>query len=153
MVAAASTGWEKMLAGLIAQGFQIQGTWPMRTELATNLKKQVNALASSVVLACRPRPDGAPIATLREFTAALRAELPGALRHLIGSHVAPVDFSQSAIGPGMAVFSRYSKVLEPNGESMTVRRALELVNDAIEQFFSEQEGTFDADTQFWRPVV
>lgn len=144
----ASTGWEKMLQALLTQGFTINGTWPMRTELAGNLKKGVNALASSIVLVCRPRAEDAPIATLREFTAALKSELPDALRHLIGGHVAPVDLSQASIGPGMAVFSHYSKVLEPNGEPMTVRRALELINQAVEEYFAEREGAFDPDTQF-----
>jgi putative DNA methylase len=146
--AISSKGWETMLSGLVAKGFRITATWPMRTERPTGVKVTVNALASSVVLACRPRPEDAPLATLQEFRAALKAELPEALAKMIGEHIAPVDLTQAAIGPGMAVFSRYSKVLEPNGEAMTVRRALELTNETVEEYFAEREGAFDADTQF-----
>lgn len=144
-----STGWEKMLTGLVAARFQIVGTWPVRTERGGRmLDVAMNALASSVVLVCRPRTDNAPIATLREFQAALKAELPSALHHMIGGHIAPVDLAQAAIGPGMGVFSRYSRIIEPNGQNMTVRRALELINASIEEYFSEREGAFDAYTQF-----
>ena len=145
---AVSTGWETMLSSLIATGFQITGTWPMRTELVGNLKKEVNALATSVVLVCRPRPEDSPMADVREFNAALASELPVALRRFIGEHIAPVDLPQASIGPGMAVFSRYSAVVRPNGDHMTVREALELINEGVEQFFSEREGAFDGATQF-----
>ena len=144
-----STGWETMLASLTSAGFTITGTWPMRTERSSrSVAMGTNALASSVVLICRPRPEDAPMADVREFNAALASELPAALRRFIGEHIAPVDLPQASIGPGMAVFSRYSAVVLPNGERMTVRRALELINEGVEQFFSEREGTFDAPTQF-----
>ena len=147
--AISSKGWETMLSGIIAHGFEITGTWPMRTELGNRtIASGTNALASSIVLVCRPRREDAPLATLQEFRAALKAELPEALAKMIGEHIAPVDLTQAAIGPGMAVFSRYSKVLEPNGEAMTVRRALELINETVEEYFAEREGAFDADTQF-----
>ncbi len=143
-----STGWETMLSGLISSGFQVTGTWPMRTELVAALKKDKGALATSVVLVCRPRPEDAPMANIQEFNAALATELPNALNRFIGEHIAPVDLPQASIGPGMAVFSRYSAVVLPNGERMSVRRALELINAGVEQFFSEREGAFDAPTQF-----
>jgi putative DNA methylase len=143
-----STGWETMLEGLIRTGFQVTGTWPMRTELVTSLKKSVSALASSVVLACRPRPDDAPLATRREFVAALRNELPGALKNLQHGSIAPVDLAQAAIGPGMAVFSRYSKVLETDGSPMRVRTALGLINQALDEILAEQEGEYDAETRW-----
>ena len=145
----ASTAWETMLSGLLGAGFQATATWPMRTERgARMISIGTNALASAVVLACRPRADDAPMATRRELVAALRAELPGALRHLVGGHIAPVDLAQAAIGPGMAVFSRYSRVLEPDGSAMTVRRALELINQALEDYFTETEGELDPGSQF-----
>ena len=148
-VALASTGWQTMLEAMLGAGFQGVGTWPIRTERSARpVSIGTNALASSVVLACRPRSEDSPIATLREFTAALKSELPDALQHLIGGHIAPVDLTQASIGPGMAVFSRYGRVLEPNGEPMTVRRALELINQAVEEYFAEREGAFDPDTQF-----
>ena len=144
-----STGWETMLNAVIGSGFVVTGTWPMRTEMGNRLVAAgANALASSVVLACRPRPDDAPMADIGEFNRALASELPVALQRFIGEHIAPVDLPQASIGPGMAVFSRYSAVVLPNGERMTVRRALELINEGVEQFFSEREGTFDAPTQF-----
>jgi putative DNA methylase len=107
-----------------------------------------NALASSIVLACRPRPADAPVTTRREFVSALRSELPAALRTLEHANIPPVDLAQAAIGPGMAVFSRYSKVLEADGSTMTVRTALGLINHALDEILAEQEGDFDPYTRF-----
>ena len=144
-----STGWETMLESVIASGFAVTATWPMRTEMGNRLVAAgANALASSVVIASRSRPDDAPTASLPQFLSALRRELPEALQRFIGEHIAPVDLPQASIGPGMAVFSRYAAVVLPNGEQMSVRRALELINEGVEAFFSEREGSFDADTQF-----
>lgn len=145
----ASTGWETMLEGLLGAGFQIVGTWPMRTE-GDNRQVGIgsNALASSIVLVCRPRSGSAPIATRREFLSALRRELPDALRRLQHGNIAPVDLAQAAIGPGMAVFSRYSKVVESNGEPMRVRTALQLINQALDEVLAEQEGEYDNDTRW-----
>ena len=109
--ATASTGWETMLSGLVRSGFSITGTWPIRTERgARTVGMGTNALASSIVLVCRPRPEGASLATRKEFITALRRELPEALRNLQRGSIAPVDLAQAAIGPGMAVFTRYAKV-------------------------------------------
>ena len=147
--ATASTGWETMLAGLLRAGFAVTGTWPMRSELATrNVGRGTNALASSVVLVCRPRHVDAPLASRREFLSALKAELPDALRHLQRGNIAPVDLAQASIGPGMAVFSRYAKVLEADGSTMSVRTALGLINQALDQVVAEQEGEFDVDTRW-----
>jgi len=147
--AIASTGWETMLAGLIQSGFSISGTWPMRTELGNRMVGSgTNALASSIVLVCRPRPDNAPLATRKEFIAALRRELPEALRNLQRGSIAPVDLAQATIGPGMAVFTRYAKVMESDGSPMTVRTALGLINQALDEVLAEQEGAFDGDTRW-----
>ncbi|HEX2909865.1 MAG TPA: DUF1156 domain-containing protein [Chloroflexia bacterium] len=145
----ASTGWETMLEGLIRAGFVITGTWPIRTEMANrNIAAGTNALASSIVLVCRPRPVNAPMATRRDFQRALDKELPAALKLLTDEQVAPVDLAQATIGPGMAVFSRYSKVIEADGEPMRVRTALQLINRAIESFFAEMESDLDSETRF-----
>ena len=101
----ASTGWETMLEGVVRAGFSVGGTWPMRTELVGNLKKQMSALASSIVLVCRARPEDAALATRKQFIALLRQELPNALRSLQQGNIAPVDMAQAAIGPGMGVFT------------------------------------------------
>jgi putative DNA methylase len=144
-----STGWETMLQGLLSSGFSITGTWPMRSELSTrNVGRGTNALASSIVLACRPRPESSPIATRREFIAYLKRELPDALKKLQHGNIAPVDFAQAAIGPGMSVFSRYAKVVEADGSPMSVRTALALINQTLDEVLSEQESEFDADTRF-----
>ncbi len=143
-----STGWETMLEGLITTGFQITGTIPIQTERPTGVKVTVNALASSIVLVCRPRPADAPEATRREFSRALRRELPPALRKLQQGNIAPVDLAQAAIGPGMAIFSRYRAVWEVDGGEMTVRTALQLINQELDAYFAEQEGDFDAETRF-----
>jgi putative DNA methylase len=146
--ARASTGWETFLAGLIQAGFSIGGTWPMRTERATGLKAAVNALASSIVLVCRPRPADAPTISRRQFVDLLRRELPAALTNLQSGSIAPVDLAQASIGPGMAIYSRYSKVLEADGSAMSVRAALGLINQELDAYLAEQDGDIDADTRF-----
>src|SRR6266545_3468092 len=138
-----------MLEGLIRSGFATNGTWPMRTELSNRMiSSGTNALASSIVLVCRPRPADAKAATRREFLNALKAELPAALRRLQQGNIAPVDLAQAAIGPGMAVFSRYSKVIEADGTPMRVRTALQIINQELDAVLAEQEGEFDADTRW-----
>jgi len=145
----ASTGWETMLEGLLKAGFQITATWPARSELGNRMRGQgSNALASSIVLACRPRQDTAPITTRKDFLASLKQELPHALRNLQKGNIAPVDLAQAAIGPGMAVFSRYQKVLETDGSPMRVRTALALINQGLDEVLSEQESEFDPDTRW-----
>lgn len=145
----ASTGWETMLEGLLQAGLSVTATWPIRTERAArSVSIGTNALASSIVLACRPRPEAAGITDRRGFLEALRAELPGALREMQQGSIAPVDLAQSSIGPGMGVFSRYAKVLEPSGEPMRVRAALGLINQVLDEVLSEQEGDFDAETRW-----
>ena len=144
----ASTGWETFLAAVIKSGFAVTGTWPMHTELTGNLKRNVAALASSIVLVCRQRPATAPTATRREFVAALRAELSAALAHLQSGNIAPVDLAQAAIGPGMAVYTRYAGVLDASGEPVSVREALALINQTLDETLAEQEGDFDADSRW-----
>ena len=145
----ASTGWETFLDAVIRSGFAITGTWPMRTERgARSISIGVNALASSIVLVCRRRPADAPAATRREFLTTLRSELPQALRLLQTGNVAPVDLAQAAIGPGMAVYTRYAKVLDAAGEPMSVRDALGLINRILDEVLAEQEGDFDADSRW-----
>jgi putative DNA methylase len=144
----ASTGWETFIGAVIRAGFAITGTWPMRTEYTGNLKKNVSALASSIVLVCRSRPANAITVTRREFLNQLKAELPGALATLQHGNIAPVDLAQAAIGPGMAVFTRYAKVLDAAGKAMSVREALALINQTLDEVLAEQEGDFDADTRW-----
>ncbi len=144
----ASTGWETFLDAVIRAGFAISGTWPMRTEQSAALKSNVNALASSIILVCRKRAAEAPTATRREFVAALKAELPQALAHLQRGNIAPVDLAQAAIGPGMAAYTRYAKVLDAEGKPLTVRKALSLINQTLDEALAEQEGDFDADSRF-----
>jgi putative DNA methylase len=144
-----STGWETFLDAVIRAGFGISGTWPMRTEGAGRIiAKDTNALASSIVLVCRKRAADAPTATRREFMSALKAELPTALRRLQEGNIAPVDLAQAAIGPGMAVYTRYAKVLDAEGKPVPVREALALINHVLDETLAEQEGDFDADSRF-----
>ena len=145
----ASTGWETLLDGMVRTGWSITATWPVRTESSARLLGiGTNALASSIVLALRPRPDEAQTTDRRGLIAALHAELPDALRKLQQGTIAPVDLPQAAIGPGMAVFSRYAKVIENDGSTMTVRSALARINEILDQVLNEQEGDFDAATRF-----
>ena len=145
----ASTGWEKMLDGLLRSDLQVTATWPMRTELANRmLSSGTNALASSIVLVCRPRSATAGVTDRRGFIQDLKGKLGHALRDLQSGGVAPVDLAQAAIGPGMAVFSRYAKVVEPNGDPIRVRTALALINQVLDEVSAEQEGEFDEDTRW-----
>jgi putative DNA methylase len=145
----ASSGWETLLDGMIGSGWAITSTWPLRSEKGGRmLSVGTNALASSIVLSLRPRSDDAPTIDRRAFIADLQGELPAALRRLQEGAIAPVDLPQAAIGPGMAVFSRYSSVIEADGSPMTVRAALARINEILDQVLSEQEGDFDAITRF-----
>ncbi|MDA8383237.1 MAG: hypothetical protein M0037_09295, partial [Betaproteobacteria bacterium] len=144
-----NTGWDTFLAAVIEAGFGISGTWPIRTELDRRMiGSGTNALASSIVLVCRPRAADAPTATRREFVTALKAELPQALAHLQAGNIAPVDLAQAAIGPGMAVYTRYARVLDAEGKPFSVREALALINQTLDEALAEQEGDFDAETRW-----
>jgi putative DNA methylase len=144
-----STGWETFLDAVSRAGLGISGTWPMRTELGNRMiGSGTNALASSIVLVCSRRKSNAPMATRKEFVATLQREMPEALRNLQLGNLAPVDLPQSAIGPGMGIFTRYSKVIEADGSAMSVRSALQLINTAIDEFLSAQESQMDDWTRF-----
>lgn len=144
-----STGWETMLSGLIQAGFAINGTWPMRSELSNRMVASgTNALASSIVLVCRQRATTAGSISKRDFVSILKSELPQRLRELQHGNIAPVDLAQAAIGPGMAVFSRYGKVIEASGNAMSVKTALQIINQILDEVLSEQDSDYDADTRW-----
>jgi putative DNA methylase len=142
----ASTGWETFLDAVIRAGFTLTGTWPVRTERTEALKKKTNVLASSIVLVCRPRPVDASVTTRRDFLTTLKREIPPAVRALQQGNIAPVDLAQASIGPGMAIYSRYARILEADGSAMKVRTALAIINQTLDELLAEQEGDFDADT-------
>ena len=144
-----STGWYALLDGLIKSGWEITATWPVRSELSNRmLSKDTNALASSIVLACRPRPDDAETITARIFNNLLRSELSQRLRTIIASEISPVDLSQAAIGPGISVYSRYARIRQPDGTDMSVNNALQLINQIIDEVMGEEDTGYDADTRF-----
>ncbi|AKB61064.1 DUF1156 domain-containing protein [Methanosarcina mazei] len=144
-----STGWETFLDAVIRAGFALTGTWPIRTENNSRMAGQgANALASSIVIVCRKRDENASIATRREFLNTLKSELPIALKHLQRGNIAPVDLQQAAIGPGMAIYTRYSKVLDAEGKALSVHEALTLINQILDEVLAEQEGDFDADSRW-----
>ena len=143
------TGWETLLEALVSSGFQITGTWPVRASQPWRLRALgSNALASYIVLACRPRPDDAAQITSNQFRNELKRTLPSALRYLQQGNIAPVDFAQAAIGPGMAVYSRYTRILDSSGSAMSVRTALGIINKTLTEVLSELEDDFDADTRW-----
>ena len=145
----ASTGWETMLTSLIDAGFQIVGTWPMRTERKGRINaNNANALASSIILVCRPRPADARATSRARFLAALRRELPGAITEMKTGSIAPVDMAQATIGPGMAIYSRYSAVREADGSALSVREALQEINAALDEVLAEQDADLDPETRF-----
>lgn len=145
-----STGWDTMLNAVISAGFKIVGTWPVRTERSGRLTAiKSNALASSIVLVCRPRPADAGIGTRRQFLDELTSEMPAALDRLTrDGHIAPVDLAQAAIGPGMEIYSRYQRVERINGEPVTVREALAAINKTIDDYDERQEGDLDPQSRF-----
>jgi putative DNA methylase len=134
---------------VIRAGFATTGTWPVRTEREGGVRNnERNSLASSVVLVCRLRATEAPTVTRREFINSLKTELPPALVHLQKSNIAPVDLAQAAIGPGMAIYTRYSNVVDASGNPLPVREALALINQTLDEVLAEQEGDFDSDTRW-----
>jgi putative DNA methylase len=144
-----STGWATFLEAVSKAGFQVDGTWPLRTQNAGRLvARGTNALASAIILSCRKRATDAPSVTRGEFLRTLRAELPKALHTLQESAIAPVDMAQASIGPGMAVFSRYKEVLEADDSPMSVREALRIINAELDAYLAEQEGDYDSWTRF-----
>jgi putative DNA methylase len=142
-----STGWDTFLDALIRAGFAITGTWPMRTERSAR-SSGTNTLASSIILVCRAHTTTASTATRRDFLTALKAELPTALKHLQRGNIAPVDLAQAAIGPGMGIYTRYAKVLDAGGQQVSVRDALALINQVLDEALAEQEGDFDAESRW-----
>lgn len=149
MDSTASTGWETMLSAIIRAGFAITGTWPIRTEMVNRGGAQgTNSLASSIVLVCRKRAETVGSVTRREFINALHREMRPALEKLQSANIAPVDLAQSAIGPGIGVFSRYKSVLEADGKPMSVRAALQIINQELDAFYNEQEGELDRESRF-----
>ena len=149
-----STGWETFLEAVLRAGFKITGTWPMRSEQSTRMRGVgANALASSIVLVCRKRELAAETISRREFQRELREKMPDALEAMIGGEtgatpIAPVDLAQAAIGPGMAIYSKYAAVLNQDGSKMSVHDALILINRAITDYLNPDSGNFDADTLF-----
>lgn len=144
-----TTGWETLLEALISSRFQITATWPVRASQKWRMRAMgSNALASYIVLACRPRPAEAQRVASTQFRQELKSALPPALRHLQQGNVAPVDFAQAALGPGMAIYSRYSSILESSGKELTVRAALGMINQIQAEVLTEQEDDFDAETRW-----
>ena len=143
------TGWETFLEAIISAGFEIRGTWPVRTERgARSVAIGTNSLASSIVLVCCPRSVDAPTTTLRTFISSLKGDIPNALRDMQHSGIAPVDLAQAAIGPGMARFTRYSRILDAGGKALSVREALALINQTLDEALAEYESDLDANSQW-----
>ncbi len=149
-----STGWETFLDAVIESGFAVTGTWPMRTELSNRMIGMgTNALASSIVLVCRRRPADAPAAALRDFLTALRDELPPALRLLRTGNIAPVDLAQAAIGPGMAVYTRYARfpAAAVTDGSTTDWEPLASISPQPDEMSAERRGGTGAEV-CWEPL-
>lgn len=145
------TAWEALLDGLLAARFRITATWPLRTERPEGVKKGTKSLASSVLLVCRPVAESdsiRPATTAAELRLALRAELPGAVRMMQQANIAPVDLVQAAIGPGMAVYTRFERVLTEDGSPVGVREALAMIDEVLDEALDGNEARFDAATRW-----
>ena len=144
-----STGWATFLEAIIMAGYAVVGTWPIRTEMSSRMMASgTNALANSVVLVCRKKQETADTVTRAEFIRALKRELPPAIAELQAANVFPADMPQSAIGPGMGVFSRYKAVLEADDSPMSVKAALQFINSELDEYLGGIQGEFDSDTRF-----
>ena len=144
-----STGWATFLQAVVDAGYAVVGTWPMRTEMANRMiASGTNALANSVVLVCRKKEESAEVMTRAEFIRALKRELPPAIAALQAANISPADMPQSAIGPGMGVFSRCTAVLEADDSPMTVKTALRMINAQLDEYLGGIQGEFDPDTRF-----
>ncbi|TGP85628.1 MULTISPECIES: DUF1156 domain-containing protein [unclassified Mesorhizobium] len=144
-----SPGWATFLQAVFDAGFAVDGTWPVRSEGEVRMNSNAaNALASSIVLVCRKRLPTAAVATRREFVARLKREMPDAIERIKEAGVGPVDMAQSALGPGMGIFTGYGKVLEPDDSEMTVRTAIALVNEVREEILGEEDAHYDPETRF-----
>jgi putative DNA methylase len=144
-----SSGWETMLQAIIKAGFSITGTWPLRTEMSSRAVAQnTNALASSIAIVCRPRPEDAPETTRRSFLSELREALKTGLHDLQSGNIAPVDLAQASIGPGIAVYSKYKNIYEADGSPLSVRHALVLINQELDAYLGAQEGELDGESRF-----
>ncbi len=146
---AGATGWEKLLQGMVDTGLSVTATWPVRTEMTSRMiGRGANALASSVVLACRPRPRDAGITDRQGFIRHLRREMTAKLPELQSGGVQPVDMAQASIGPGMSVFTSYAKVVDGGDRQMSVGTALQIINQVLDELQSEQESEFDSDSRW-----
>ena len=144
-----STGWASFIEAILAAGLSIVSTWPIRTEKPGRMRAVgANALANSIVLVCRKRPSNAGIITRFEFLKLLKTELPPAIKSLQSANISPADMPQSALGPGIGIFSRYEKILETDDRAMTVKTALQLINSELDEYLSDLQGDFDAETRF-----
>ena len=143
-----NTGWDTFLAAIINAGFAISGTWPIRSEMTAALKTLTNSLASSIVLVCRPRAADAPTITRAKFVRELETTLPTAFKNLQSGNIAPADMGQAAIGPGMEIFTKYSKVLEPNGEAMSVGAAHKLIIHSLSRLNDPDSADYDDDSRW-----
>ncbi|MGH9286370.1 MAG: hypothetical protein ACRD0M_11960, partial [Acidimicrobiales bacterium] len=146
---ATSTAWDAMLSAIINAGLRIVGTWPIHaTSGSRQIGQGTNALASYMVLVCRPQEARARSTDRQGLLAALHAELPRAIRKLQEGDISTIDLGPAAIGPGMAVFSRFSKVIEPTGAAMTVGTALRLISQVSAEVLDEFVGDLDNDTRW-----
>jgi putative DNA methylase len=144
-----ATGWEVFLGGLIDADLSIVATWPVRTTTVTRMIGiGNNALASAVFIVVRPRSTHLKKASRPEFLTALRTELPAALTYLQRANIPPVDLAQAAIGPGMAIYTRYASVVDAEGKPLSVRQALAFINQTLDEVLAKQEGDFDAETRW-----
>jgi putative DNA methylase len=143
------TRWSSILTAVIQAELEITGTWPIHGTGSTRMIGQgTNAVASYIVMVCRPRPTGADTCSLADFSRALRRELGLAVRHLQAASILPVDLAQAAMGPGMQIFSRYRAVLDQSGSQVQVEQALRAINVALAEVLDEQEGELDPESRF-----
>ncbi len=145
-----ATAWDAMLSAILQAGLRIAGTWPIHgAREARQISIGTNSLASYVVLVCRPQLADAQVGDLQSFLSVLRAELPRAIEKVKQAAISAIDLGQAAIGPGMAIFSRFAYVVDPaTGKRMTVHRALELINQVRAEAIDDFAGALSPETRW-----
>ena len=132
-------GWEALLSGMIKGGWTITGSWPIATERPGRLRSQDSAaLATSVHLICRPRPEDAPVGDWGEVLRELPKRVGDWMERLQNEGVRGADLVFACIGPALEIFSRYRKVETADGKEVKLADYLTKVWEVVGRSALEQ---------------
>ena len=125
-------GWEALLSGMIRGGWTITGSWPIATEMATRLRARDSAaLATSVHLICRPRPEDAPVGDWGDVLRELPKRVADWMNRLQGVGIRGADLVFACIGPALEIYSRFRAVETAEGRVVGLPQYLEKVWEVV----------------------